>query len=639
MSAIWGILRFDDVAVDAADLERMKGALAARCSDGAATFADGRIGLGHGLMRITREDAFDQQPLYDRDARLVLVADCRIDNREEIAAALELDPAGLATMPDSALVLHAYRRWGEGCPAHLIGDFAFAIWDVARKRLFLARDPMGQRPLHYHLGNGFVAFATDIPALWSVSGVPRKLDEIWLARYVNFWGNRPDGRTAFDEIRSVRGGTTLTIAPDSTVVETQYWQPHADPAHLGQDDAYYVAKYREILAEAVACRVRRLLAWPGLSLSGGFDSGSIAALAGPAMPADAKLATVTLAMPERAEGWPRDPRPWVERCKRMMPHLDVHYIDWRDQDPLDGLDGYIMNNGGMPVSSLAYSDADRFRVLRAAGARLVMDGHGGDYTLNDRGHTALADFAASGRVATLWREMRAYRRISGERWRAIVLRHTLFPLLPASARRFLLAVRRGMRADAAMLALKDSFTAPLVAAGRVRGRERISVRSSERNRNRVISDLLSRQSAKAPELEAMAASFGLALTRPFFDRRVIEFALAVPLHLAVRDGRNRYLACAALGDILPREFQDRPRANDGPIADKLSIDDASLRKAVTELEMTRIGAHFDFARVRTLLDQANNPDMGTNKMRQRAREMATLSIVIARYTAWVDRRN
>ncbi|GGA55897.1 asparagine synthase-related protein [Sphingomonas psychrolutea] len=639
MSAIWGILRFDGAGVADRDIDRMGAAMAVRCGDGSATFLDGSVGLGHGLMRVTREDAFDQQPLYDRDAGLVLVADCRIDNREEIAVALDLDPATLATMPDSAIVLHAYRRWGDSCAAKLIGDFAFAVWDVARKRLLLARDHMGQRALHYHLGEGFFAFATDITALWAAPGVPRALDEVSLGAVVNFWGNAMEGRMLPAGIRSAGGGTTLAIGTGGTVDGRRYWEPHADPAHLGHDDAYYVANYRKILEEAVACRVRRLVDRPGLSLSGGFDSGSIAALAGPALPEGGKLVSVTSAMPERAEGWPYDPRPWVELCKRDMPHLDVHYIDFRDQDPLDGLEEFFAASGGLPVTPSAYADAEAFGVLKAVGARLIMDGEGGDYTLNDRGQMALANLAAQGRIPNLLHEMRAHRRVTGERWRSIVLRQTLFPLLPRSLRGFLIAARRGFRGNGPLVALKTSFTARLIAAGAIRGADRFPAGASERLRHRVITDSLFRQSAYATALEAMAASYGLALTRPFFDRRVVEFALAVPRHLDVRDGRNRYLACAALQDVLPGEFQDRPRANDGPIADPLSLDDGSLREAVALLETTRIAEFFDFARIRSLLDRAIDPDAGTKAAREQARRFSILSLVAARYTDWLDSRN
>jgi asparagine synthase (glutamine-hydrolysing) len=154
VSAIWGILRVDGTAVADSDIGRMGAAMAVRCGDGSATFLDGPIGLGHGLMRVTREDALDRQPLYDRDVGLVAVTDCRIDNREELVAALDHDAVTLAAMPDSALVLHSYRRWGDECPARMIGDFTFAIWEVSRRRLLLARDHVGQRPLRYRLGDG-----------------------------------------------------------------------------------------------------------------------------------------------------------------------------------------------------------------------------------------------------------------------------------------------------------------------------------------------------------------------------------------------------------------------------------------------------------------------------------------------------
>ena len=639
MSAIWGILRFDGAAVADSDLDRMGAAMPGRSGDGRATLLDGAVGLGHGLLRITHEDAFEQQPLYDRDAGLVVVADCRIDNRVELATALALDPNTLATMPDSALVLHAYRRWGDACAAHLIGDFAFAIWDVARKRLLLARDHMGQRALFYHLGDGFIAFATDIAALWAAPAVPRVLDEVWLGHFANHWRVPLAGRTPLSGIRGVCGGTTLTIAADGTVAETRYWSPHADPAHIGHDDAYYVTNYRKILEEAVACRVRRLVDPPGLSLSGGFDSGSIAALAGPALPEGGKLVAVSSVMPERAEGWPRDPRPWVERCKRDMPHLDVHYVEFHDQNPLDRLEEYFAANGGLPVGTAPYADAQCCVALRAAGVRLTMDGHGGDYTLNDRGQMALAHLAAQGRLPNLLTEMRAHRRATGESWASIGVRRVALPLMPGPVRAVVEAARRGFRRKASLLMLKDAFVARLVDKGVIVPAERFSTRASTRDTRPGKIDLLTRMSGQAPALAGLAAAHGLDLTRPFFDKRVIEFALAVPQHLDVRGGRNRYLACAALGDVLPREFQDRSRGNDRTIDDPLSLDDGRLRDAITHLAITGAADYFDFTRLRSMLDRATDPAVADQPTREQARREAILSIVFARYVAWIEPRN
>ena len=127
MSAILGILRFDGARASEHDLERMGNALALRGPDAHRFLVQGSVGLGHCLLRVNHEDMFERQPLRDVEADLTLVADCRIDNREELAADLHIPAPQLRDMPDSALVLRAYLEWGETCAEHLLGDFAFAL--------------------------------------------------------------------------------------------------------------------------------------------------------------------------------------------------------------------------------------------------------------------------------------------------------------------------------------------------------------------------------------------------------------------------------------------------------------------------------------------------------------------------------
>ena len=183
MSAIFGILCFDGGEVSPGELERMGNTLAHRGPDGRKFVVNDPVGLGHCLMRVNREDAFERQPLIDREASLTLVADCRIDNREQLSSEFGLS-ADTRDMPDSAFILAAYKKWGENCAEHLLGDFAFALWDAREKKLVLGRDHMGQRCVHYHHGKNFFAFATEIKALWAVPDVPRELSEIALAKYL-----------------------------------------------------------------------------------------------------------------------------------------------------------------------------------------------------------------------------------------------------------------------------------------------------------------------------------------------------------------------------------------------------------------------------------------------------------------------
>ncbi len=182
MSAIFGILRFDGGEVSARDLERMGNTMAHCGPDGRKFVIDGAVGLGHCLMRVNQEDMFERQPLIDREANLTLVADCRIDNREELAHAFGLSAADSRDMPDSAFILQAYKKWGEGCTEHLLGDFAFALWEGRAKKLVLGRDHMGQRYVLYHRGRDFFAFATEVKALWALPDVPQQVSTDWIGR-------------------------------------------------------------------------------------------------------------------------------------------------------------------------------------------------------------------------------------------------------------------------------------------------------------------------------------------------------------------------------------------------------------------------------------------------------------------------
>src|SRR4051794_3428635 len=128
MSAIFGVLRFDGEAVPPADVDRMGKMLAHHGPDGRGSAVEGSVAMGHCLLRVNQEDGFEAQPI--RDGELLAVADARIDNREALAAEIGIAETALAEMSDSAVLLAAYRHWGDGFAQHLLGDFTFAIWDA-----------------------------------------------------------------------------------------------------------------------------------------------------------------------------------------------------------------------------------------------------------------------------------------------------------------------------------------------------------------------------------------------------------------------------------------------------------------------------------------------------------------------------
>ena len=260
--------------------------------------SDGPVGLGHCLMRVNQEDLFERQPLVDREAELTLVADCRIDNREELADAFGLSAADIRDMPDSAFVLRAYKKWGEDCAEHLLGDFAFAIWDGRRRKLVLGRDHMGQRTSIYHHGKDFFAFATEIKALWALPDVPRRSGRMrgWSGFILENRTAPPDGSYAFRLSAAAIPGGAAFGRDRPTISSRRYWEPHAGPG----DGARRGLLRRELSPSSPR-------PWPagapadraaGTAAERRLDSAAIAGLAGPALTAKGrKLITVSSVLP------------------------------------------------------------------------------------------------------------------------------------------------------------------------------------------------------------------------------------------------------------------------------------------------------------------------------------------------------
>jgi asparagine synthase (glutamine-hydrolysing) len=640
MSAIFGILRFDD-AVSARDLERMGNTLAHRGPDGRKFVADGRIGIGHCLMRVNQEDFFEAQPIDDAAAGLILAADCRIDNREELAEAFGIGPAELRDMPDSMLVLRAYRKWGEDCAAHLLGDFAFAIWDGRAGELVLGRDHMGQRNLFYHKGQDFFAFATEIKALWAVAGVPRQLLPAQVAHvFYRTGGHRSEGATLYAGIAAVPGGSVLVARHDGTFESRRYWQPQACPAHEDRDESYYLEKYRDILSEAVACRLRRLTRPAALLNSAGFDTAAIAGLAGPVVTAQGrKLISLSWLGGETTKITRGDIRPWVEACRRVMPHLDSRELFRKSEQPFAGIERVFLACDG-PGGSDRKTSFYLFAEAAAAGARLIMDGYGGDYTLNPRGLGALARHLRKGQLRRFCSELVARLRMREvSPWR-VLKNEIVFALLPRSLTNWHRRVRRIGSPEMTRAAQRE-IEGPALKQLRKRN-------AAEAKLNRETLPITALQARMMYNLNLIcrgptaagstpAAAHGLDLTRPFHDKRVVELALAIPEDLYVKNGLNRYLARRALADIYPPEFQTRGRVNDGVLDDR-AIRDMAAPELLAEAERLagseKLSPYFDFVWARRMLAEPNRA--GRTAARK---NVALRALLMARFIEWFSGPN
>ena len=217
----------------------------------------------------------EQVPLVCPVTGVALAFWGRLDDREELAAALGIEERARDGTSDAKLALAAWRRWGEALPEKLLGDFALAVVDPARRRVFLARDPLGVKPLYYRLDGRLLAFATSVAALRRLKGAAPTPDPDWIARYV-LRMSMSDRRTGYREVVKLPPGHCLTVGRDDRehVRRWHSWRDNPPPAT--RRDPRWVADYRAVLEKAIRCRMgsdRPL----GSENSGGLDSATITA--------------------------------------------------------------------------------------------------------------------------------------------------------------------------------------------------------------------------------------------------------------------------------------------------------------------------------------------------------------------------
>jgi asparagine synthase (glutamine-hydrolysing) len=274
VSGIAGIVNWDGAPVDPRLLERMTAALSARGPDEQRVWLDGPVGLGHAWLRTT--DATPEPQPFGLDGRLWIVADARLDDRTAVAGLLdERRDGGLNTASDAAVILHAYRRWGDDCLGHLFGDFVFAIWDGARRRLFCARDQFGVKPFYYARTATGLVFSNTLDCVRLHPGVSSVVNDQAIADFLLFGMNQDPATTAFDAIRRLPAAHRLT--GPGPVEAKRYWTLPIDGAVRYRRRQDYVDHFDELFGRAVADRLRCTRA--GVLMSGGLDSTSVAATA------------------------------------------------------------------------------------------------------------------------------------------------------------------------------------------------------------------------------------------------------------------------------------------------------------------------------------------------------------------------
>lgn len=639
MSAIFGVMRRDGAQVEERTLDAMARPLAHRGPDGCAVLALDNAGLGHCLLRVNREDRLEAQPLHDPVSRITLVADIRLDNRESLAAECGITDDALTQMADSDVVLAAWRQWGDACLERLIGDFTIAVRDHRHRRLYLARDGMGQRGLYVHASDRIVVFASEIPPLFVLPEVPQRLNEIGIARRLLVPVDPDPDMTLYESVAVLPGGTVRWYDDTGGGGERRFWEPHANPEHLGRDDAYYLEAYRRAVSEAIACRVRRLEKPPCLMFSGGFDSGTIAAIAAPIMAGRGQAVVAVTSVLNEGEASPQGDSRALAEAFRGREGLALHTVARGEASVFTGLEESFARSG--ECFTFDYVRAAGFALGRREGARLAMDGHGGDYTVNMLDAGMLGRILLRGEVRRFWRELRARRAFTGRSLAAILYGDVMRPLVPQRLMRAFFDWRaaRGMLWQRRFT--RDDFAGKHVAGGAIDpDRLRHPRVAWERWQERWV-HMLRLQFLGPPVPATNAAAHGLDFTRPFHDIRIVELALAIPEHLQFREGRERWLARTALAECLPPSLIARPPGNTPERPGQEAMFAQSLPEALAVLEgdwARSPAAHYvDIDKLRAAVAKGESGPLGWRN--PESTFGATNALVVARFVNWFYRGN
>lgn len=544
MSGIAGLLALDDRPLDATALDPALTAMAFRGPDGRAVRRAGPLLLGH-LAHHTTPEAPDQNwPAEAPDGRL-LVADARLDNREDLIRALAPTPAGRPPT-DGALILAAHARWGAEAPRHLVGDFAYALWEPAPRRLWLVRSPFGLRTLYYRIEDGRLAFATTLRALLALGGSQR-VDQDWVASFLSLDLRWLHDHAAIEGVRKLPPAHLLRLESSSGSPRiARYWDLEPSDRSLGWNESRWIESFRDHFEQAVAAslRGRGPLA---MSVSGGLDSSSIALVAHRLMHDEGRVPplpvqSISICMP----GWPAtDEQAYRAAAIARMPHFDTRTIPspvvWRWTD----VERWHRRMSTPSLFPNAWMFVPVYRQSTAAGCTVKVSGAGGDMVTGGEDYTMIEAF----RSLDPWTRAREAGHFAAALGGyAPLLRRWLRAALPPAVEAWRVRRRpRPMLAGPAVLERVADHPEPLPPmAGLTPIQQAV--------RRFLLAPRTTQPFEQRAEIQAL---HGLELRCPFYDRRYVELAFQFPMWARASGGSARALLKRALADDLPARLRER----------------------------------------------------------------------------------
>lgn len=548
MCGIAGKYSLNSEPVKRALLAEMTRSLSHRGPDGEGLYVNGSVGLGHRRLSIIDLDG-GAQPIANEDGSVWVIFNGEIYNFRELRTGLQSRGHRFATKTDTEVIVHLYEEVGDDCVHALAGMFAFALWDVRRQRLLLARDRLGKKPLFYaHRPGRFIAFGSELKAVLADPDVPRELDLEALDRYLSLL-YVPAPATIFRDVRKLPAGHLLVAGSEGVRVR-QYWdvQVREAPRRQAQDVA---EELLALLTEAV--RARLVSDVPlGAFLSGGLDSSTVVALM--AQASDRPVVTASVGFREAEYDERPSARLVAERfgCdareSEITPDIQalLPKLAWHFDEP-------FADSSAVPMYYVSGMARQHVTV--------ALSGDGGDELLAGYSRHFWDRWEARARR---FGQPRGVVRALAKIWPSTApgknaLIHLALSADHACARKhsaelFRNGEKRALYSDE-MAAMSDRFDA--LAMHRLYFNQ--APASDPLNRSLYVDLKTYLADDILVKVDRMSMAHGLEVRAPFLDHRVVEFIAALPSELKLRHRTTKFVLREAMRSFLPPEVLFKPK--------------------------------------------------------------------------------
>jgi asparagine synthase (glutamine-hydrolysing) len=544
MSGIAGFVAFDGTARNRPQLDAMVDAMSYRGPDGVDAVVSDMAALAQLWLRATPQSIDAKAPFVSPGGASV-VGDVRLDERGSLGTALGLN---VEALDDLELVGRSFDRWGRHAFHNLRGDFAIAIWEPQRRRLFLARDIFGVKPLFYAWRGSTVYFASQPTAIVAHSDVAVAPDTVRIAAELLEVPPPPE-RSYFDGVRRVVPAHFMEFSPTGPRSE-RYWELGSESLSA-MGDVDYAEEFRKRLLASVSDRLRS--SGPvAFDLSGGLDSTSVVGAARHLQGPEAPLRTYSVAVFGPGDGDHRLSSLATRAMHTTHTAIPVNdafdraLMGWRfgSSDSPGTIDGPLFQMLGWPIA-------------RSEGAIAVLGGMHGD-TVILHGYPRLLELTLTGRFGALRREVRLLEERSILPARSSIRFWVIRPLLPRALVDWISNRRYRARGEwvpepVGSIELCSRAGARLPSRLGLAGGDDMNVRQAIRAgiQHPEIVEYLE-------DLDLASARVGIELRHPYCDRRLVQFSYSIPSALHLRDGWTRRIQRLGLEGLAPDEVRWRP---------------------------------------------------------------------------------